>query len=55
MSKKISEDKKALLQAAQDYCDNNNKSTEFMIQYMQNHANVSYDVVIQFLRDEAGK
>lgn len=40
---------KELLKEAQQYCDDNDKSTEFMIQYMQNCAGVSYDCVIAYL------
>jgi len=31
------------------FCDENDKSTEFMIQYMQDEANVSFDCVMNFI------
>ena len=31
------------------FCDENDKSTEFMIQYMQDEANVSLDCVMNFI------
>lgn len=34
---------------AWDYCDENDKSTEFMLQYMQDVAGVDLDCVISFL------
>ena len=37
------------LLTAWQYCDNEDKSTEFMIQYMQDFAHVSFDTVINFL------
>ena len=38
---------------AQQYCDDNDKSTEFMLQYMQDVANVDLDCVIKFLKEDA--
>lgn len=40
---------KILLREAQSYCDENDKSTEFMLQYMQDIASVDLDCVIKFL------
>jgi hypothetical protein len=40
---------KIKLQEAQDYCDKNDKSTEFMLEYMQFYAKVNLDCVISFL------
>lgn len=40
---------KRLLLAAKKYCDINDKSTEFMLQYMQDVADVDLDCVISFL------
>lgn len=37
------------LEEAQRYCDINDKSTEYMIQYMQDYANVDHDCVINYL------
>lgn len=48
----MKEKTKALLREAQLYCDENDKSTEFMIQYMQDFANVDLDCVINFLTKE---
>lgn len=47
--KKETKDK---LLAAQAYCDENDKSTEFMLQYMQDEAKVDLDCVINFLTQE---
>jgi hypothetical protein len=44
--KKITKDK--LLEAWQ-YCDDNDKSTEFMLEYMQDFAGVDLDCVLNFL------
>ena len=38
-----------LLEIAQQFCDENDKSTEFMIQYMQDVCKVSHDTVINYL------
>lgn len=45
---------KLKLLAAYEWCEKNDKSTEFMLEYMQQHANVDLDCVIIFLKDEAG-
>ena len=34
---------------AWDYCDKNDKSTEFMLQYMQDIADVELDCVLKFI------
>ena len=39
-----------LLLEAWAYCDDNDKSTEFMIEYMQDVANVDLDCVINFIQ-----
>lgn len=39
------------LMEAQNYCDNNDKSTEFMLQYMQDYAGVDLDCVINFIQE----
>lgn len=44
---------KARLEEAQKYCDDNDKSTEFMIQYMQDFAGVDFDCVMSFLKSKA--
>lgn len=43
---------KELLREAQLYCDENDKSTEFMLEYMQDVANVDLDCVMNFLSKE---
>ncbi len=40
--------KQKLFEAWQ-FCDDNDKSTEFMLQYMQDYANVDEDCVINFI------
>lgn len=40
---------KDLLTEAYNYCDENDKSTEFMLQYMQDFANVDLDTVLDFI------
>jgi hypothetical protein len=40
---------KDLLTEAYNYCDENEKSTEFMLQYMQDFANVDLDTVLDFI------
>ena len=45
-------DIKRLLKVAQQYCDDNDKSTEFMLQYMQDYAGVDLDCVIKYLEDK---
>ena len=45
---------KALLKEAQEYCDENDKSTEFMLQYMQDIAKVDLDTVISYLTKYGG-
>ena len=39
-----------LLLEAWQYCDDEDKSTEFMLQYMQDHANVDFDCVMAFIQ-----
>lgn len=46
---------KSLLRGAKLYYDENDKSTEFMLQYMQDLANVDLDCVINFLTKESKK
>ena len=38
------------LMEAKNYCDNNDKSTEFMLQYMQDYAGVDIDCVLNFIQ-----
>ena len=44
--------KHTLMKLAQKYCDRNDKSTEFMLEYIQDYANVDLDTVIEFLREQ---
>jgi hypothetical protein len=41
---------KIILAEAWKYCDEEDKSTEFMLQYMQDTANVNLDTVMSFLQ-----
>jgi len=50
--KKITDSQREMLMDARDYCNEHDKSTEFMLQYMQDEAEVSLDKVIQFLEEE---
>ena len=43
---------KKLLAEAQQYCDDNDKSTEFMLEYMQDFANVDLDCVMNYLQNK---
>ena len=42
-----------LLKEAQIFCDENDKSTEFMIEYMQDFAHCSFDTVMNFLEEQS--
>lgn len=46
---------KAKLLEAWQYCDDNDKSTEFMLQYMQDVAGVDLDCVINFIQKYSKK
>jgi hypothetical protein len=48
----IPEEKKILLELAQAYCDEHDKSTEFMIEYMQKVADVDLDTVLKYLKQK---
>jgi hypothetical protein len=45
----MKESVKVLLCEAWKYCDDKDKSTEFMLQYMQDFAGVDLDCVMSFL------
>ena len=45
---------KKLVIEAKEWCDENDKSTEFMLQYISDVANVDYDEVIDFLVSNYG-
>ena len=40
---------------AKKFCDEEDKSTEFMLQYMQDYAGVDFDCVISFLQKNSEK
>lgn len=44
--------KNEMLQEAKDYCDEHDKSTEFMISYMMDFADATHDEVMDFLIKE---
>ena len=46
---------KQLLFEAWQYCDNEDKSTAFMLEYMQDIANVDLDCVINFIQKNGDK
>jgi hypothetical protein len=48
----MSEETRRLLKEAQDWCDDNDKSTEFMLEYMQDYANTDFDTVMSFLEEQ---
>jgi len=51
----VKESTKKLLREAKQYCDDEDKSTEFMLQYMQDVAGVDLDCVLKYLgSDESG-
>ncbi len=45
---------KELLKTAQEYCDDNDKSTEFILQYMQDVAGVDLNCVLNYLGKYGG-
>lgn len=47
----MNKNKTQLLQEAYDFCNEQDKSTEFMLQYMQDTADATLDEVIDFLTD----
>jgi hypothetical protein len=54
MSKrKLSAYKRELLNQAQDICDDEDRSTEYMIQFMQDYAGCSHDQVMDFILEGA--
>ena len=46
----MTQEEAKLLKEAKQFCDDNNKSTEFMLQYMSDVANVSHDTVMEYLK-----
>jgi hypothetical protein len=51
---RLTKETKKLLKRAQYYCDIEDKSTEFMLQYMQDVANVDLDAVLYYLETFGG-
>lgn len=51
MASKMTEEQKNKLFEAWAYCDEMDKSTEFMLQYMSDMADVDYDDVVDFICD----
>lgn len=49
----ISNFTRARLEAAQDHCEAMGKSTEFMIQFMQDEAGTDHDTVMEFLYEQS--
>jgi hypothetical protein len=43
---------KTLILDAWDYCDEHDKSTEFMLQYMSDISGVDYDEVVDYIASE---
>ncbi len=50
--RELSEEKRILLEVAQDICDSEGRSTEYMIQFMQDMAGASFDEVTAFLEEQ---
>ena len=48
----MTKETKGLLDRAYKYCNENNKSTAFMLEFMQDFANVDLDCVLNFLEKE---
>ena len=46
---------KQRLKIAQEYCDENDKSTEFMLEFMRDYAEVDLDCVMNFLQEQHKK
>lgn len=46
----MTQEEAKLLEKAEQYCKANNTSIDYMYQYMSNHANVSHDTVLEFLK-----
>ena len=47
----MTEETKIKLLLAWEYCDDEDKSTEFMLQYMQDCAEVDLDTVLEFIQN----
>lgn len=53
MTNIITAETRKKLKKAQNMCDSEGKSTEFMLQYMQDFAGVDLDTVMDFLKEQA--
>ena len=51
----MKESTKLKLKEAQEYCDREEKSTPFMLQYMKDFAGVNHDCVMAYLTKYGGK
>lgn len=47
----MTKETKDLLTEAYNYCIENEKSSEFMLEYMQDFANVDLDTVLDFIKN----
>lgn len=54
MSKKLKPTEIELAKSAQKYCDKHGKSTEFMIQYIQDFAGINFDKTLEYLTTYGG-
>ncbi len=50
----MKESTKIMLKQAQEWCDRHDKSTEFMIEFMQINAGVNLDCVLSYLKKYGG-
>lgn len=48
----MTELQRAMLELVQEECDEDDKSTEYMMQYMQDRCSVDFDTVMEFLTGE---
>lgn len=46
----MTKEQASLLEQAKQLCDNEDRSTEYMIEYMSDFANVSHDTVVEYLK-----
>lgn len=49
----MTDEKREQLRIAQEICDEEERSTEYMIAFMQDFAECSFDEVMEFLKEEA--
>lgn len=47
----LDDELRGCLKAAMEWCDHEDKSTEFMIEYMKDSCNATHDVVMKFLEE----